>query len=37
MNDEKYMNFNERIQNTLLKPEILKYMSQANQGSADER
>ena len=24
MNDEKYMHFTERIQNTLLKPEILR-------------
>ena len=37
MNDEKYMNFNERIQNTLLKPEILKYMSQSNTGTQEQR
>jgi hypothetical protein len=26
MNDERYMHFTERIQNTLLKPEILNIM-----------
>ena len=30
MNDEKYMYFTERIQNTLLKPEILKLMKDSN-------
>jgi hypothetical protein len=30
MNDEKYMYFTERIQNTLLKPEILKLMKDNN-------
>lgn len=30
MNDEKYLYFTERIQNTLLKPEILKFMKQNN-------
>lgn len=30
MNDEKYLYFTERIQNTLLKPEILKFMKETN-------
>mgnify|MGYP004553248399 CR=1 FL=1 len=30
MNDEKYLYFTERIQNTLLKPEILKFMKENN-------
>jgi len=34
MNDEKYMYFTERIQNTLLKPEILKIMKDHNGGDA---
>lgn len=32
MNDEKYMYFTERIQNTLLKPEILRLMKDQNTG-----
>lgn len=34
MNDEKYMYFTERIQNTLLRSEVLKLMKDSN--SADE-
>lgn len=30
MNDEKYMYFTERIQNTLLRTEVLKLMQNAN-------
>jgi hypothetical protein len=30
MNDEKYMYFTERIQNTLVRPEVLKLMQNAN-------
>jgi len=36
MNDEKYMYFTERIQNTLLKPEIQKLMKAQQTGKADE-
>lgn len=32
MNDEKYMFFTERIQNTLLKPEIMQLMKDSNGG-----
>ena len=34
MNDEKYMYFTERIQNTLLRSEVLKLMKDSN--SSDE-
>ena len=37
MNDEKYMHFTERIQNTLLKPEILRIMKDQNTGDELER
>ena len=33
MNDEKYIYFTERIQNTLLKPEVLQIMKEANEPS----
>lgn len=37
MNDEKYMYFTERIQNTLLKPEIMKHMkTSGNKNAAEE-
>lgn len=36
MNDEKYMYFTERIQNTLLKPEIMKLYDQ-NTGDEKQR
>lgn len=36
MNDEKYMYFTERIQNTLLKPEILKIMKSTKEQSREE-
>lgn len=35
MNDEKYMYFTERIQNTLLRPEILRMMKDKNSGDAE--
>ena len=35
MNDEKYMYFTERIQNTLLKPEILKLMGKNKEQRED--
>ena len=35
MNDEKYIYFTERIQNTLLKPEILKLMKDVNETGED--
>jgi hypothetical protein len=37
MNDEKYMYFTERIQNTLLKPEILRMMKDTNAGDDADR
>lgn len=37
MNDEKYMYFTERIQNTLLKPEILRMMKDTNTGNDADR
>jgi hypothetical protein len=37
MNDEKYMYFTERIQNTLLKPEILRMMKDTNMGDENDR
>jgi len=37
MNDEKYMFFTERIQNTLLKPEILRMMKDTNTGDENEK
>mmetsp|Transcript_14285 Transcript_14285/g.24314 ORF Transcript_14285/g.24314 Transcript_14285/m.24314 type:complete len:139 (-) Transcript_14285:1180-1596(-) len=37
MNDEKYMFFTERIQNTLLKPEILKLMKDSNTGDEESK
>jgi hypothetical protein len=37
MNDEKYMFFTERIQNTLLKPEILRMMKDTNTGDEAEK
>ena len=37
MNDEKYMYFTERIQNTLLKPEILRLMKDQNVSDEVER
>ena len=37
MNDEKYMYFTERIQNTLLRPEILRLMKDQNVSDEVER
>jgi hypothetical protein len=37
MNDEKYMYFTERIQNTLLRPEILRLMKDQNVSNEFER
>ena len=37
MNDEKYIFFTERIQNTLLRPEILKLMKDENERGIDEK
>lgn len=37
MNDEKYIFFTERIQNTLLRPEILKLMKDENERELDEK
>jgi hypothetical protein len=37
MNDEKYIFFTERIQNTLLRPEILKLMKDENERESDEK
>ena len=36
MNDEKYIYFTERIQNMLLKPEILKLMKDVNDAGEDD-
>ena len=35
MNDEKYMYFTERIQNTLIRPEVMRLMKGSN-SSDDE-
>ena len=37
MNDEKYMFFTERIQNTLLRPEVLRIMKDNNIHDKDKR
>jgi len=37
MNDEKYMYFTERIQNTLLKPTIMKMMKETNTGDEEQK
>lgn len=36
-NDEKYMYFTERIQNTLLRPEILRLMKEQNNSNEKQR
>ena len=36
MSDEKYIYFTERIQNMLLKPEILKLMKDVNDAGEDD-
>lgn len=36
-NDEKYMYFTERIQNTLLRPEILKLIKNQNSNNKSQR
>ena len=37
MNDEKYMYFTERIQNTLLRSEVLCLMKDANSGDEEKK
>ena len=37
MNDEKYMYFTERIQNTLIRPEVLRLMKDSNAGDEKQQ